>query len=112
TFLACTGELGRLREARAWLGLPAAILPAMGWLWASSRGTGFDPMQVVRRQVFERFQAGIHHPRPFYYYLISLPLEFLPWTPFLAGSLVITFPSRDRPRRKTLLFLYSWILAD
>jgi len=111
TFLASTRELSRLKESRWWLGIPAALLPTLAWLWAFSRSAGFDPLAVVSTQVFQRFQEGVHHPRPFYYYLYSLPLEFLPWTPFLAGALVTTFPGPDSTRRRPVLFLYGWVLG-
>jgi 4-amino-4-deoxy-L-arabinose transferase-like glycosyltransferase len=111
TFLASSRELPRLKESRWWLGIPAALLPVLAWLLASSRSAGFDPVSVVRVQVLQRFQAGMHHPRPFYYYLYSLPLEFLPWTPFLAGAFAATFPRPDGPRRRPVLFLYGWFLG-
>lgn len=111
TYLASFGELSRLRETRWVWGVPAALLPAILWLWTSARGTGVEPLQVIRRQILQRFQAGVHHPRPFYYYLYSLPLEFLPWTPFLIGALFATFPHPGRVERRPLLFLYGWILG-
>jgi 4-amino-4-deoxy-L-arabinose transferase-like glycosyltransferase len=111
TFLASTREISRLQESRWWVGLPAALLPTLIWLAASSRSSGFDPLGVVRTQVFRRFQEGVHHPRPFYYYLYSLPLEFLPWTPFLAGTVAATFPLADRAKRRQLLFLYGWVVG-
>ncbi len=111
TFLATTRELPRLKETRAWLGIPLALLPVGLWLWASSASAGFDPVEVVRTQVLRRFQEGIHHPRPFYYYAYSLPLGFLPWTPFLPGIFVATFPRRGAERRRQRLFLYAWLIG-
>src|SRR5207249_1504579 len=111
TFLASVRELRRWREMKVWYGIPAALLPVSAWLLASSRSAGFDFLSVVRTQVVQRFQEGLHHPRPFYYYLYSLPLEFLPWTPFLAGVLRFTFPGPDRRDRRPLLFLYGWALG-
>ncbi len=110
-FLASDRDLPRLKESRWWLGLPAALLPTLAWLQASSRSAGFDPAAVVSTQILQRFQEGVHHPRPFYYYIYSLPLEFLPWTPFLAGALVATFPGLHGARRRPLLFLYGWVLG-
>jgi 4-amino-4-deoxy-L-arabinose transferase-like glycosyltransferase len=111
TYLATSRQLDRMRETWWPVGIPAAVLPALAWLWTFSGRTGLDPVEVLRTQVFERFREGIHHPRPSYYYLISLPLEFLPWTPFLAGAVAVSFPLPGRGDRKPLLFLYGWILG-
>ena len=111
TFLASVRELPRMRDTRWWIGVPAALLPALIWLGASSHSAGFDLFSVIRVQVFQRFQEGVHHPRPFYYYFYSLPLEFLPWTPFLAGAFATTFPGADRSNRRALLYLYGWFLG-
>jgi len=110
-YLASTRQLSLLRKTRWVWGIPAALSPMVIWLLASARRAGFDPREVVRAQVLQRFQEGMHHPRPFYYYLYSLPLEFLPWTPFLAGAVAMTFPAPGRRDRRPLLFLYSWVLG-
>jgi 4-amino-4-deoxy-L-arabinose transferase-like glycosyltransferase len=111
TFLASTRELSRLKETGWWLGIPAALLPAALWLWVFSRSAGFDPAGVVRIHVFQRLWEGVHHPRPIYYYFLSLPLEFLPWTPFLAGAFVSTFPRPGGVKSRPTLFLYGWIVG-
>jgi 4-amino-4-deoxy-L-arabinose transferase-like glycosyltransferase len=111
TFLASSGELSRLRETRWFWGVPAALLPSVAWLLAFSRRAGLDPGAILQTQVLDRFREGIHHPRPFYYYFVSLPLEFLPWTLFQPGAFVVTFPTPNHPKRRPLLFLYSWVLG-
>jgi 4-amino-4-deoxy-L-arabinose transferase-like glycosyltransferase len=110
-FLASTRDLRRLRESRWWYGVPLALLPTVAWLIVSSRRSGYDALSVVRVQIFQRLLEGVHHPRPALYYLWSLPVGFLPWTPFLAGAIVSTFPRADRPRRRQLLFLYGWVVG-
>jgi 4-amino-4-deoxy-L-arabinose transferase-like glycosyltransferase len=110
-FLASCGELRRLAECGAWWGLPLAFAPAGIWLLIHARWAGFDALQVLQRQVLQRFQVGLHHPRPAYYYLISLPLELLPWTLLLPGAVAETFPLGGRGNRRNLLFLYGWILG-
>ena len=107
TYLATSRQFGRMSETWWPVGIPAALVPALAWLWIFSGRTGLDPVEALRTQVFERFREGIHHPRPSYYYLISLPLEFLPWTPFLAGAMAVSFPLPGRVDRKPLLFLYG-----
>ena len=110
-YLATSGQLDRMGESWWPAGIPAAVMPALAWLWIFSGRTGLHPLETLRTQVFERFREGIHHPRPSYYYLVSLPLEFLPWTPFLAGAMAVSIPLPGRADRKPLLFLYGWILG-
>jgi 4-amino-4-deoxy-L-arabinose transferase-like glycosyltransferase len=110
-YLASRRELGKFRESGWAWGLLLSVTPALGWLLASAAASGIDPGRVLRRQIVERFQEGVHHPRPFYYYLYSLPLEFLPWTLFLPSTLRFTLPTRSRRDRQGLLFLYAWIVG-
>ena len=110
-YLASTRGLPRLKESAWPWGLSLSLLPVLLWLLASARVSGIDPMAVVSRQVFQRFQEGVHHPRPFYYYVLSLPLEFLPWTLFLPSVLRFTFPATHGRERGNLLFLYGWVVG-
>jgi 4-amino-4-deoxy-L-arabinose transferase-like glycosyltransferase len=110
-YLASRKELGRLKECGAWWGIPLALSPAATWLLAASRRAGFDPWEVLGKQVVQRFQEGLHHPRPFYYYLIALPLAFLPWTLLLPGVLIHALPRIQEKRRSELLFLYGWLVG-
>jgi 4-amino-4-deoxy-L-arabinose transferase-like glycosyltransferase len=110
-YLASTRELSRLKESGWPLGLPLCLAPVLLWLLASTRLSGIDPGVVVSRQVFQRLQEGLHHPRPFYYYFFSLPLEFLPWTLFLPSVLRFTFPAIQGRERGNLLFLYGWVVG-
>ena len=109
--LASRRELGRLRSCGAWWGLPLALAPAAAWLWLAGRSAGFDPLEVLGKQVVQRVEEGLHHPRPVYYYLAALPLAFLPWTLLLPGTLVTTLPWRQEKLRGPLLFLYGWLVG-
>jgi len=111
-YLASSRELSRLKESGWFWGIPLCLLPVSLWLLASSRLSGIDPGAVVSRQVFQRLQEGVHHPRPFYYYIYSLPLEFLPWTLFLPSALKFTLPSVQGRGRGSLLFVYGWIVGN
>ncbi|MCI0568288.1 MAG: glycosyltransferase family 39 protein [Acidobacteria bacterium] len=110
-YMASTREMSRLKESGWFWGLPLCLLPVLFWLLASSRLSGINPGSVVSKQVFQRLMDGVHHPRPFYYYLYSLPLEFLPWTLFLPSILRFTFPAAHGRERGNLLFLYGWIVG-
>lgn len=69
---------------RDWLpawGLALSLGPACLWLAAAVSLTppGFFESAVIEN-LFDRFANGTSHPRPFYYYLIQFPADFMPWT--------------------------------
>src|SRR5205814_3679264 len=64
---------------------------------------------------FQRFiSQKFHHPQPFYFYLLVLPLLALPWTVFLISSLTGTRRWNWRggsPRDRVRVFALAWIVA-
>lgn len=108
-YLATVGEPSRLRQS-GWLwGLPLSLMPSALWLIAAAKVYGSEAVGSLLTQLLQRFGSGVHHPRPTYYYLISLPLEFLPWTLFLPS--VVRFTLWAVADRKALLFLYGWVVG-
>src|SRR5215470_8047065 len=53
----------------------------------------------------------IGHVRPFYYYFVNLPPDFLPWTLLVPGALLFYFPWRERLRDPATLALVCWFAA-
>ena len=80
-YLGWDGRLGALRTLlRAW-GFALSLGPTLAWVGAAVALTPagyFD--EAIVDNVFRRFATGTSHIRPFYYYGIQFPLEFLPWT--------------------------------
>ena len=62
-------------------GFVLSLGPGLVWI---SVATALAPegyaATAVGENVFGRFFAGTSHVRPFYYYLLVFPQEFLPWT--------------------------------
>jgi len=50
------------------------------------------------------------HPEPFYFYLVRFPLDFLPWTAFLAAAFFLGFQER-KEKRKECLLLFIWSVS-
>ncbi|MFP8873596.1 MAG: phospholipid carrier-dependent glycosyltransferase, partial [Myxococcota bacterium] len=81
TFLAWERRLSEFRRfVPAW-GLALSLGPALIWITTASvlAPPGFFGEAVVEN-LFGRFFEGTSHARPFYYYAIQLPVNFLPWT--------------------------------
>ena len=53
----------------------------------------------------------IGHIRPFYYYFLNLPVDFLPWTLLLPSALIYYYPWRARLRSPSTLAWVCWFAA-
>jgi len=53
----------------------------------------------------------IGHVRPFYYYFVNLPPDFLPWTLLVPGALVFYYPWKKRLQDPATLGLVCWFAA-
>lgn len=82
----------------AWL-VPACM--AAGWAYAKD---------LVVTQSFGRIAAAWNHEKPFWYYLVELPAEFLPWTPLLAVAAVLLARKRLAVERDAVALLAAWTL--
>jgi 4-amino-4-deoxy-L-arabinose transferase-like glycosyltransferase len=114
---------GRLRGFRA-------ISPL--WAWSLSLGPialwiltaialappGFAET-AVGENLIGRFFAGTSHARPFYYFVVQLPLDFLPWSLLLPFAIPILWRLSKRSSGKTLdtpdvastaRFLLAWLI--
>ena len=108
----------RGRELRALLppwSLGLSLLPAALWGGAAIAlaPDGFVD-EAIGRNLIGRFFGGASHARPFYYFALQFPLDFLPWTllwPLAAASVwprVRTTAPQGRERRGLRLLL-AWI---
>ncbi len=81
TFLAWERRLSEFRRfVPAW-GLALSLGPALIWLSAASLLAPPEFFgEAVVENLFGRFFEGTSHARPFYYYAIQFPVNFLPWT--------------------------------
>lgn len=83
-------------------GLPLALLWPAGWLlsaklWGAAPDAYFN--ELLFDQNIGRFQGCFGgHYKPFYYYLKYLVIDFLPWSLFIPGILLVL---RKRPDLKT-----------
>ncbi|HXH27523.1 MAG TPA: glycosyltransferase family 39 protein, partial [Candidatus Polarisedimenticolia bacterium] len=108
-FLAVVRDLGFLRRAGLWWGIPLALTPTGLWLAAYGVSAGHPfPVGWALQRIGERFLTGVDHPRPFLHILTSLPLEFLPWIVFLPGAIWHALPRGGRVDPETI-YLFAWV---
>jgi 4-amino-4-deoxy-L-arabinose transferase-like glycosyltransferase len=78
------------------------------YLPALSKG-GWDYFnETILRHSVGRFAKGTIHIRPFYYYLYTFPVDFLPWTFFLPAAVYYGYSKERIEKRKSFLFLLIW----
>jgi len=109
-FAVLTRERSRLREMRIGSGL--AIWAAVVLLWlvpaAITGGTGYLETLVIKQNV-TRYADPWHHFQPFYYYLTTVPADFLPWFFFLPGALWLGWRRATANDRRGYLFAFCWM---
>ncbi len=108
---------GRIRGLRG-LAPPWAFALSVGplALWAIAAVAMAPPGYLdaaIVDNVFGRFFVGTSHARPVYYYLLQLPVEFLPWSLALPMGLRWLFRSSrtggtDASDARAARFLVSW----
>jgi 4-amino-4-deoxy-L-arabinose transferase-like glycosyltransferase len=107
-----SGERRRLREMRIGTGLLIWAGITLAWLVpaALSGGGGYLETLLYKQNV-QRFADPWHHFNPFYYYLTTIPADFLPWTLFLPGALWLGWRRTTGPERRGFIFAMSWVAA-
>ena len=94
------------------LGLPLFFLIAAPWFYLVTRATdGKWLADFIYIHHIQRYTAGAGHRQPFYYYLTTLPADFLPWTIFLIPALFAFRPYRRRWADPVVQFFVLWFFA-
>jgi 4-amino-4-deoxy-L-arabinose transferase-like glycosyltransferase len=112
-FLASTRRLRRLARPDWMPGLPLVAVPIVLWMlaWSASTGGPF-PIGAVLGRFEDRVVSGLHHPRPAWQLLTTLPLALVPWIALLPATIAETWPRRRAPRDDRAVFLYSLLASD
>jgi len=80
------------------------------WYLAVSLKGGYAGNILITTNISRYFTSWVHQ-KPFYYYLVNLPGNFLPWTLYLPGALFLLFSEKEPEERKKLLFPAVWALS-
>jgi len=93
--------------AAAWI----AVVVAAPWLFLLFHRMGFDQvLEIWRRETLERFEGGLDHPESPFYYLLTSPLTFFPWSAFVPVALVAAWRGLRRGEGLRPLLL-SWAVG-
>ena len=94
-YLVVTGQAKNVRRMRLIPGLAILVVVVAAWLVPAAVSGGADYARtILLEQNVGRAVSSFSHKKPFYYYLTSFPLNFLPWVFFLPQALY--FAARKR----------------
>jgi 4-amino-4-deoxy-L-arabinose transferase-like glycosyltransferase len=101
-----------IRNARLHLGVPLFFLIVTPWYFTVTQATGGKWLtDFIYIHHVQRYAAGAGHRQPFYYYLTTLPVDFLPWTVFLIPALFVYRPYRYRFADPVVQLFLLWFLT-
>lgn len=107
-----TGENVLPSPSAALEGLAAWCAVVLPWGLAFMRRIGLGgTVELVQREVLERFFAGTIHVEPPWFYVQVVALGFLPWIGPLGVGLVRVWRMRKDPSARTALYAAAGLLA-
>lgn len=109
SFVLLTRNWQLIREARLGSGILIFLAIAAPWFILVSLATDgrwFAEFFYIHH--LQRFTRGVAHVEPFYYYLKTLPRDFIPWTLFLVPALLGAKLDLGILRRPQALFFLLW----
>jgi len=98
--------------AKLHLGIPILLLVTAPWFYLVQEATkGRWLREFIYVHHLQRYTAGLGHRQPVYYYLTTLPADFLPWTIFAIPAVIARWPYRSGVRTFSSQLCLCWFLA-
>ena len=98
-----------LKEMKLLPGLILMVALILCWYLPAGLKGGRDYFDATLfKQSIDRYSTGWSHVKPFYYYFLNFPVEFLPWTLFLPGAIVYGLSKEMLGKRREFFFLLTW----
>jgi 4-amino-4-deoxy-L-arabinose transferase-like glycosyltransferase len=95
------------------LGFLVSLTVVLIWLIPACLMGGEDYTKLILfEQTVGRLSGNISHShsKPFFFYFIRFPIEFIPWIVFLPTAFVLALQKDEAIKKKGLLFLSIWFL--
>lgn len=106
---ATTGTLKRLGSPRFLAGIPLFFAVIASWLVPAWTHASDHYRDDLWRQATGRLANAWNHEEPFYYYLKKLPVESMPWSPFLVLAIVLAFRKRLGGAPESQKLVWAWL---
>ncbi|MDP9129892.1 MAG: glycosyltransferase family 39 protein [Candidatus Binatota bacterium] len=101
-----------IAAAKLHLGIPIFLLVTVPWFYLVQQATdGRWLSEFIYIHHVQRYTAGAGHRQPVYYYLATLPADFLPWTVFAIPALIARWPYRQALQDVSTQLCLCWFLT-
>lgn len=98
--------------AKLHLGIPVLLLVTVPWFFLVQQATdGRWLREFFYVHHLQRYSAGAGHRQSFYYYLTTLPADFLPWTIFAVPAMIARWPYRQALKDVSVQLCLCWFVA-
>jgi len=105
-------DWGIIVDAKLPLGIPIFLLIVAPWFYLVNNATdGKWLADFIYVHHIQRYVDGDGHRQPFYYYLTTLPADFLPWTVFAIPAAFAYFPYRPLKQRPIPQLFSLWFVV-
>jgi 4-amino-4-deoxy-L-arabinose transferase-like glycosyltransferase len=111
-FMIARRDWRAIAAAKLHLAIPIFLLVVAPWVYLVSSATdGKWLSDFIYVHHLQRYTAGAGHRQPVYYYLTTLPVDFLPWTIFVIPALAAYRPYRRAMVEPAKLFAVLWFFT-
>ncbi len=112
SFMLVRRDWRMIGAAKLHLGIPIFLLVTVPWFYLVQQATdGRWLSEFIYIHHLKRYTAGAGHRQPAYYYLTTLPADFLPWTIFAIPALIARWPFRQAFKDPSSQLCLCWFLA-
>ena len=109
TYLLLKKDARVLKETRPWVGGAIFLFIVFTWVYLASIYGGKEyTYQILFKQNVGRFASSFAHKRPFYYYFINFPINFIPWSIFIPSIAIYLFSKEGRTKIRTISMPVIW----
>lgn len=112
SYLLTTRKFHIFKDWRLYVCMIYFVLPIVAWILPAYILQGKTYIgELFYLKTTAKFFEEVSHVRPFYYYFLNFPMDFLPWFFFFPSALILTFRAYKR-RDEKLVFLLCWFVAN
>ncbi len=112
SFMLVRRDWRMIGAAKLHLGIAILLLVTVPWFFLVQLATGGHWLrEFIYLHHLQRYIAGAGHRQPIYYYLTTLPADFLPWTIFAIAPLIGHWPYRKALKDVVNQLCLCWFLA-
>ena len=109
TYLVWQRDWQSIKHMRLVTGMMLFLGVVLAWyLPALAKGGESYLRSTLLQHTVERYATGWSHAKPFYYYALRIPVDFLPWSVFLVAATLYGFLAETAEKRNRFNFLFVW----